>query len=631
MKANILLAAQLILILSASCTHEYHVSPDGDDLNKGSSESPFRTISKAAEVARPGGLVTVHEGIYREQVNPLYGGVSDKKRIVYRAAEGEKVEIKGSEVVKGWESLGEGVWKVILPNSLFGDHNPFDTNIAGDWLVDGGWNHTGEVYLNGNSLYETETLEGVMDPQPFERALDSVAALYTWYARCEDEQTTLWTNFHSSDPNAELVEVHVRESCFYPDAPGRNYITVDGFHMSQAATQWAPPSAEQVGIIGTHWSKGWIIRNCTIHDSKCSGITLGKDRKSGHNGWEPGTSGADHYNRIVVKALEGSGWSMENIGGHLVTHNHIYNCEQTGICGSLGAINSEVSRNHIHHIWTKRLFFGYEIGAIKFHAPIDVLIKNNRLHDAHKGLWMDWMTQGTRITGNICYNNELADLYAEVNHGPYLVDNNIFLSDIHNLSEGGAYVHNLIAGEIILQKVLDRSTPFHNPHSTTILGLSPTTLGDDRYYNNLFLAPGDSLASDQWSGLNAYNQVDYEFPVNISHNVYYGGAVPFAGEEGMRICGSGTAALKLEEQEGDLYLHIALEQTDPELILPLINTEFLGVAVRTGQAWEHPDGSPLKIDKDYFGKDRNPDNPSAGPFEKPWGGNLRFLVWEGGD
>jgi hypothetical protein len=444
----------------------------------------------------------------------------------------------------------------------------------------------------------------------------------------EDEQTILWANFHASDPNNELVEVHVRESCFYPDAPGRNFITVDGFHMSQAATQWAPPSAEQVGMIGTNWSKGWIIRNCTIHDSKCSGITLGKDRKSGHNGWEPGTSGAEHYNRVVRKALEGSGWSRENIGGHLVTRNHIYNCEQTGICGSLGAIHSVLEGNHIHHIWTKRLFFGYEIGAIKLHAPIDVLIRNNRLHDAHKGMWMDWMTQGTRITGNICYNNELADLFAEVNHGPYLVDNNIFLSGIENWSEGGAYIHNLIAGEYILRKVLDRSTPYHHPHSTAISGLSNTTLGDDRIYNNIFIAPGDTTAGDQWSGLNTYNHVDYEFPVHISHNVYFNGAIPFEGEEGIGICEDQPLALKLEEQDGGLYLHLSLCPEARKMDCPLISTAFLGKAVRTGQAWEKPNGSDLQIDADFFGKSRNPDKPMAGPFENPGGGELRLLVWE---
>jgi alpha-L-arabinofuranosidase len=37
--------------------------------------------------------------------------------------------------------------------------------------------------------------------------------------------------------------------------------------MSQAATPWAPPTAEQVGLIGTNWSKGWIIENNTVSDS----------------------------------------------------------------------------------------------------------------------------------------------------------------------------------------------------------------------------------------------------------------------------------------------------------------------------------------------------------------------------
>jgi hypothetical protein len=241
---------------------------------------------------------------------------------------------------------------------------------------------------------------------------------------------------------------------------------------------------------------------------------------------------------------------------------------------------------------------------------------------------MDWMTQGTRITGNLCYNNELADLFAEVNHGPYLVDNNIFLSGIQNWSEGGAYVHNLIAGEIILQKVLDRSTPFHHPHSTSILGLSNTTLGDDRFYNNLFVAPSDSLVSNQWSGLNAYNQVDFEFPVHISHNVYYGGAMPYTGEEGKLVCELESESLMLEEREGEIFLHITLGQTKPEILRPLITTAFLGSAVRTGQAWENPDGSPVIVDTDYFGRTRNHANPSAGPFEDPGSGKLRLLVWD---
>jgi hypothetical protein len=83
---------------------DYHVSKKGDDAANGSERSPFLTIQHAADLAQPGDTVTVHEGIYRERVNPPRGGTSDEQRITYQAAPDEKVVIKGSEVVTGWES-----------------------------------------------------------------------------------------------------------------------------------------------------------------------------------------------------------------------------------------------------------------------------------------------------------------------------------------------------------------------------------------------------------------------------------------------------------------------------------------------------------------------------------------------
>ena len=81
---------------------EYHVSPQGNDANDGSAANMLKTISAAARLAQPGDVITVHEGVYRERITPPRGGQSDTKRIVYQAAPGEKVEIKGSEVVKHW-------------------------------------------------------------------------------------------------------------------------------------------------------------------------------------------------------------------------------------------------------------------------------------------------------------------------------------------------------------------------------------------------------------------------------------------------------------------------------------------------------------------------------------------------
>src|SRR5688572_8869036 len=83
----------------------YHVDSKGNDSNPGTRTKRFRTIQHAADLAQPGDMITVHGGVYRERINPPRGGVSNEKRIVYQAAAGEKVEIKGSEVVRDWEKV----------------------------------------------------------------------------------------------------------------------------------------------------------------------------------------------------------------------------------------------------------------------------------------------------------------------------------------------------------------------------------------------------------------------------------------------------------------------------------------------------------------------------------------------
>ena len=78
-----------LIFLSLFCNTllsvDIHVSVKGNDNNEGSSVKPFRTISQAANVAMPGDIVTVHTGVYREQITPPRGGNSDNERIVYQA------------------------------------------------------------------------------------------------------------------------------------------------------------------------------------------------------------------------------------------------------------------------------------------------------------------------------------------------------------------------------------------------------------------------------------------------------------------------------------------------------------------------------------------------------------------
>src|SRR5215469_8853802 len=109
-----------------------HVATEGTDSADGSAGRPFRTINRAAELARPGDSVLVHAGEYREWVRPRRGGLSGTRRITYQAAPGEHVIIKGSERVTGWEQEPGTVWRASVPSALYGDWNPFAQEIAGD-------------------------------------------------------------------------------------------------------------------------------------------------------------------------------------------------------------------------------------------------------------------------------------------------------------------------------------------------------------------------------------------------------------------------------------------------------------------------------------------------------------------
>ena len=767
-----------LTITLAACSvyaKEYHVSTTGFDGNKGSKSKPFKTMSAAAQIARPGDTIIVHEGTYRERVNPPRGGTADDKRIVYQAAPGEKVVIKGSEIIKGWEKVQDGVWKVTLPNSFFGDFNPYSDVIGGEWYrtpKDGYDRHTGAVYLNGNWLDEAPTLEQVLPPRKLAaglqadskdkvlggrtasyagRAIDgtkedilyqtcrynlegyrlavpngiyrvtlkfsephfnsrgkrvfdvklqdktvlsefdifakvgnftahdenfdsievtdgqlkidiidciSMACIsgivvdngnYSrkincggpgwtgyqrdpassssggsaivgdrplWKAKVDKENTTIWAQFKDVDPDKELVEVNVRQSILYPDQPGRNYITVRGFVMRHAATPWSGAMSEQIGLIGTHWSKGWIIENNVISHSMNTGITLGRYELKGV-AMPPAT--APGYVQSIELAFE-QGWSKRKIGSHVVRNNHISHCEKNGIHGSLGGIFSIIEGNTICDIAMRGWIGGPDVAGLKLLASHDTLISNNHIYrcGAVGGIWLDWMAQGTRVTGNLLHDNS-QDLFVEVNHGPFLVDNNVFLSSrsLRNWSQGGAYVHNLFAGHMVLRPELSRKTPFHKAHSTQVAGLSNIQGGDDRFCNNIIVGN---------EGLVPYDKAVHS--MHISGNIYLAGAKPSTYDREALVVADFEPGIKLQEKSDGWWLEMAV---DPDWMFKqkqaVVTTESLGRAKIADVPYEKPDGTPYRLDTDYFGKKRNTENPAPGLFQLASENVIRLKVW----
>lgn len=488
---------------------------DGD----GTEKNPFQTISQAAKTAKAGDRVLVAPGVYREWVNPLNGGSSDECRITYISQEKGKAVITGAEPVKGWEPYENNVWKVRIHNGLFGNYNPYTTLVEGDWYVPEKPMHTGEVYLNGKAMYETDSLQDVINPEVFKPSWDPDFTVYKWYTAQDEGYTVLYANFQGANPNEENVEINVRRNCFYPSETGKGFITLSGFVIKQAATQWAPPTAYQEGMVGPHWSKGWIIEDCEISDSKCSGISLGKylqennNNKWLHQKYKDGTQ----TERECICQAQIEGWTKEKIGSHIVRRCNIHDCGQTGIVGHLGGVFSIIEDNHIHHINNRRNLAGAEIGGIKMHAAIDVIFRRNHIHHCTRGIWLDWQAQGTRVTQNLFHNNVLPDLkegqinfshveqgvgediFVEVSHGPTLIDNNILLSErsVKLACQGVALVHNLVAGSLTTvgigtdngakTLVSPRYTPYHVPHRTEVAGFMTFLHGDMRFYNNIFV------------------------------------------------------------------------------------------------------------------------------------------------
>ena len=642
-------------------TNCIHVDKKGSDCGLGNVESPFLTIDKAASVAQPGDSIIVHEGIYREEITHINTGLSESRRISFEAAKDEQVIIKGSEEITGWQQIDGSIWKVEIDNKIFKDFNPFATKLFGDWLAVDNDKSLGQVYLNDQSLFEVSEYEQLADPKLVEETLDHWTnkqvtydykdqSIYVWYAKVEKDITTIYVNFHDYNPNNEVTEINVRKSAFRPFKMHTNYITIRNFEIANVATQWSPPTAAQTGMIDTHWSKGWIIENNTLYNAVCSAIAIGKEISTGDNlnTYRKDKPGYQYQIETVFKAVN-SDWNKETIGSHIVRNNVIHDCGQNAVVGHLGSAFSKIYNNHIYNIGNKREFFGYEIAGIKLHAAIDTQVYNNYVHNCSLGMWFDWQTQGTRISKNI-FNDNTRDLFIEVSSGPYIVDNNILTADyaLDNHAQGGAYVNNIINGEIVHRLMLDRATPYHVPHSTLIAGFAPVYGGDDRFFNNIFIGQEGipNVGTEIYNGYNtslsefkeavAKEEGDHESfhkikqPVYIEDNAYFNKANQFNREDRNFINENVNPDLSIVEEGNDVYLNISVPESFIEFKGKVYDTETLPKVRIVDADFEDENGNSLTLNTDL--NDELRENESMiGPLQTLATGNNKVKIWTKND
>jgi len=610
MGKTVTLFCGVALACSIGNAEDIHVSKQGDDSASGSADKPFRTISAAALIAQPGDTITVHEGIYRERVNPPRGGTSAEKRIVYQAAPGEKVVITGSELVTGWEKTKNDTWKVTLPNSFFGEFNPYSDVIDGHWFRPlERVHHTGSVYLNGAWRGEAASLEDVLKPTGDDPL---------WFGEVANETTTIWAQFPGVDPNAETVEINARQTVFFPEKTGLNYITVRGFIMRHAATPWSAPTQKQMGLVGPHWGKGWIIEDNEISHSITVGVQLGISYRGDYPGNVVG------FRDILKDASESRDWSQDKVGGHIVRRNRISHCETGGITGAMGGAFSLIENNFISDIHVRRTFGGLEQGGIKLHGAIDTVIRGNtvcRTGGECRAIWVDWLAQGTVIEGNVGFDNANTDLYVEVSHGPTLVANNIFLSrrSVVSTSRGTAFVNNYFAGVALIAKTT-RQTPYAEPHSTRLIDIQINNPGDDRYINNIFAGAGPTFVPG-WGGMDQ-EQLD-QVPFDLEGNLYLNRAAPPVFDKNHMVLANVKPPFRLVNSDGLVEWSVDSAWRDAQ-VRPVVTSARLGKTAVTGLPYEMPDGSPVKVDRDFSGVVRNTENTMPGPIETAGSGRAQW-------
>jgi hypothetical protein len=651
----------------------YYVNALAPREGSGSKETPFRRINDAAKIALPGDEIIVAPGIYREYVNPQNAG-TEENRIVYRSEQPRGAVITGAETLTGWKPYQGSVWVNRVDNGVFANYNPYTTMVCGDWYFAPTVRHTGAVFLNDRMLYETVSLEECMAGKPDPCAWNQEEAKYLWYTEQDGNETVLYANFQGKDPNAEKVEITVRRNCFMPDKTGVGFITVSGFKIDKAATTWAPPAAYQDGMIGPHWSKGWIIEDCEISNSKCCGISLGKyrDPENDMYFYTKHVKSPTQMERDAVCRGQYHGWLKEKVGGHIIRRCEVHHCEQTGIVGRMGGVFSTIEDCHIHHVCNSQQLGGAETAGIKLHAAIDVTIRRNHIHHCIMGVWCDWQAQGARISQNLMHDNMMpegrskaqgamfnCDVFIEVGHGPTLIDNNVLLSKVSVVmpSEGLACVHNLMLGgfglvnsgvdSIVNGQREPRYTPYHIRHRTEVAGFMTILHGDDRIYNNIFVqhypitdpdrqptasdyervgtAPMDIFPSyDEWIShfmmdrepdMGALAQYHFDhLPVWVHGNAYLAGATVSKHEDqGFAADAKQPVTVELTEKNGKPCLNTNIYDIIRDFRVGLVSTDTLGRAFEPEQRFENPDGTDILFDRDYFGNHRGL-SALPGPF-----------------
>jgi hypothetical protein len=413
-------------------------NPKASDDNDGSKNRPFKTINKAAAVAKAGERVVIKEGVYPETITDVNGGIDEKQMVSF---EGE-----GHVVITGAVK-----WEVEFKPSVNlrqvspkGERDLFSMDDAKYYANNGARVYMGEIpaealkdgynpfsMLNMSPLYFSASANSVPlllqknaldvfqpDAQLMKRGLlfvdgqrlkQVVRPHELWqntgvYWVDESGRTIHFRLEHDDVPQRHTLELAVKEQGFAPKTSGLSYIRLKNLTFEKYSNPFPTP---QKGAVSTNAGHHFIIEDVTIQDVNSIGLDMGflshYHLFDGIRGYHIVRNSKFINNGISgISALPTRG---EYLKGMLVENNFF-----SGNCW-----------HNAEPIW--------ELAAIKNHYTEDSLYRNNIITDTYygAGIWLDKAIKNTRVSNNIIVGVEhslYGGILIEATFEPNWIDHN---------------------------------------------------------------------------------------------------------------------------------------------------------------------------------------------------------------
>ncbi|WP_405295583.1 T9SS type A sorting domain-containing protein [Algibacter sp. Ld11] len=103
-----------LLASSISFATDIYVATNGNDTSgNGTMANPYKTFTKAISIMSAGDVCIIRGGIYEEALNVTKNGTSGNY-LTFKAADGEDVEIRATNIVNGWQAHSGNIYKATV-------------------------------------------------------------------------------------------------------------------------------------------------------------------------------------------------------------------------------------------------------------------------------------------------------------------------------------------------------------------------------------------------------------------------------------------------------------------------------------------------------------------------------------